>query len=479
MKKRIIIGLAAAALIVLIGIGAVNAKKAGETSGIPKNAFPVNIEEAKTDTITSKITVKGFVAMKESEHAFAAQDGTAARLFVKEGDEVKAGDVLLAYDEKPLEDLNARLSDLELSLSGARLALREAGEPASETDLLAAENAVKAANKDIEDLSAKLSLSDKDISSLEEDLADASKKYADMRELFDGGVISKNELDGYKDAESSAKSRLETARTSKESLLLNMETAKDALSLAERRYGELKSGGGPLKETQRERAEISVKQAENQIAELNRQIADFKREETAPANGVILTLNAREGAFLTRGSEIAEIADTTGNNLKIEARIPEGDANGLEAGATADIYSGVLGKERIKGKITRIMPTAAETRTAAGNTETTVTAEIALESSASALRSGNTVDIDIVTKVYENVVVVPIMATFSDSGGKDCVNIMNDDYTVSKKEVELLGYNGLYIGVNGIEPGQKVITTISPRITDGSYVRPVIAQKTE
>jgi putative ABC transport system ATP-binding protein len=81
---------------------------------------------------------------------------------------------------------------------------------------------------------------------------------------------------------------------------------------------------------------------------------------------------------------------------------------------------------------------------------------------------------DIITGVYENVTVVPLMATFSEAGGGEFVYVMNDDYTVSKREVTLLAFSGMNIGVTGVSEGEKIVSSPSPQIKDGSYVKPVV-----
>ena len=163
-NKKIIIALVIAVVLVsFIGFAIWNVLRAQNSSGIPKNAIPVDTELSHLETIISKVSVKGVVELIDTETVFPQTSATVKKVYVKNGDEVVAGQRLLDYDEKALDALKDQLTDAELALKSARLNLSTAQASTKESDRLRLEN--------------------------------ARVNYDNLKTLFEAGAVSKQELD--------------------------------------------------------------------------------------------------------------------------------------------------------------------------------------------------------------------------------------------------------------------------------------------
>jgi len=133
-KKIIIAAIIIALLAAYLGFAVSNISRSRIDSGIPKDAIAVEIESAHTETIISKVSVKGTVELIEIETVFAQSSAIVKEVYVKEGDEVQAGQALLEYDSQFLEDMQDQLVESRLALKTARLSLEAAQTITSDAD---------------------------------------------------------------------------------------------------------------------------------------------------------------------------------------------------------------------------------------------------------------------------------------------------------------------------------------------------------
>jgi HlyD family secretion protein len=125
MKKRILIGV----LIVLVVGGIVGANLKREAGKVVK----VQAEKVSRRNLTSLVSASGRVQPKREVKVSALRMGKVTRLAVKEGDLVKAGDLLLEIDPTPYRVSVAQLR-AGLEAERARLTLAEAEESRSRQD---------------------------------------------------------------------------------------------------------------------------------------------------------------------------------------------------------------------------------------------------------------------------------------------------------------------------------------------------------
>lgn len=478
-KSKIIIIIAVAGVIVLFaGIGIARAMARTKTSGIPKNAPSVQVEAAKIETIITKVNASGKVELVDDAKVFAATSAKVSKVFVKVGDVVKQGDTLLTYDPETLDALKTNLADAELSVSLAELNLKSAKAPSSATELLQAETQVKTAEKTVSDVNAQIEQADINYAQLLRNLNTAEENYRKTKVLFDQGIQSKSELDNAENAVTSLNDQIKTAESQKSTLVNSLVTAQSSLELMKKQYQTaLNKTSDSTVKNNIEQQQIALEQAISRVNTIKKDIADFKEQEIAPVSGTVLLINATDGQLMGEGTQIAQIADISVKNMVIVDYVPENDTRNLALNQEVEISGGALGKTAIyKGHVSKIFPVA-EMRQLGSSTspESAITVEITPDTQDIPIKVGYSVDTDIITKVSEDVVVVPLMSLVSESGGVNYVYVVNDQNTVEKRFVELLTYSNLYVEATNVAAGEKVIknptANSAVKITEGIIVK--------
>jgi len=439
-------------------------------------------------TIVSDISVKGAVYIIDRHIMYPKSNAKIKKVNAKAGDYVSAGEVLVEYDDDSLRSLNDQLKELELNLESAVIRLEATVLPPSQTELMQAEmniNQARAninqAKKTITDVNLTIDSHDISIEQVARAVESAEKTLAETRILFDIGAATQSEIDNIEETITKYREQITTTAMQRDNAELSLENAYAALAnteaallLAEEQYAAILNR--PNEESvlnQITQNRISVDQIELKIAQVKKQIADFTFREVAPVSGTVLTRNANEGEYSASGRPLFEIADTTNDNLVIKIYIPEKEIAGIFEGQEAEITGSAFGREKYSGVITKIYPLA-EQRQTSNSVETVVPVDIMVPDANAKLKSGYTVDAAIITDVLEDAVVVPLMATLSDNNNENYIFVMNDDFTVEKRAVELLAYSGLYVAATNVVSGEKLIMSPPPQITEGMTVKPVV-----
>ena len=216
--------------------------------------------------------------------------------------------------------------------------------------------------------------------------------------------------------------------------------------------------------------QVAIEQSGLRIRQIQREIDGYAPSEFAPANGTVIAAYVKKGDSVTPGYQLFDIADVSVNNLTIKAVVPENDARNLALDQDVEIRCIPIGQAVYRGKVSKISPTAS-IRQIGNSQETALMLEIWC--GGAPLKAGYTVDATIITKTVENTVVVPLMSTLREPDGTNYVYIMQDDYSVEKRIVELGEYAGIYVEVSNIKEGERTILNPSAQIKEGIFVKPV------
>lgn len=135
---------------------------------------------------------------------------------------------------------------------------------------------------------------------------------------------------------------------------------------------------------------------------------------TAPADGIVLKVNAKPGEWLAVQAPCAVLA--TREDMRVRVRIREKDLPTLRTGLAASVSGDGLGEERYTGVLTEISPAARTTTGGAAVVEGVVTLDAG--QSSETLRPGLTAKARIVTAVTEQGVLVPYAAVQEDAHGR-------------------------------------------------------------
>ncbi len=263
-----------------------------------KGVVAVQTGKVVREDLTSVVTASGEIKPKVYVNIGANAFGKITHLYVKEGDRVKAGQML---------------ATLENVQSSADVSANQAALSAAETDADAAKAAVNTATMDQNQAEAEY-----ERAKLDYDRSDA---------LYKAQLIAKSDYDTKKAAYGTAAAQVGQTKA-------KLAQAKSQLDSAQRRIP--------------------------QNAANLRRVKDVlsKTEYTAPFDGVITNLPVREGETVVigiqnaPGSTLMTIADVS--VITAEVKVDETDIVNVKLGETAEVSIDAIPKQRFKGIVTEI-----------------------------------------------------------------------------------------------------------------------------
>lgn len=228
--------------------------------------------------------------------------GKIREINVKEGDLVKAGQVIAILDNEELKD----------QINQAQAALAE-----EEAKLNSLQNGSRPQEVQMAESSTQAALTN---------LKNAKKTYLRYQELFNQGAVSAEALDGAKTAYGVAQSQYQEAK--EKTTLLQAGNREEEIRAGQARVGKAK-------------AALALSQKNSQEAVI-----------ITPVNGIVAAKHVNSGEIISPGQPIVSIVNT--NDLWLNARIEETKIGKIRVGQnvnfTVDGYQGV----KFVGKITEI-----------------------------------------------------------------------------------------------------------------------------
>jgi HlyD family secretion protein len=350
---------------VLIGCGAAIAVAA--IAGIAvyqshKNVVTVQTGKAQIQDLTAIVSASGEIKPKTYVNVGANAFGKIIKLYVKEGERVKQGQLLAQLENvQPEADMDATRASLE----------------AARTDAVAAE---AARNTSVADLDRAKS-----------DAERARLDWARAEGLYKDALIAKQEYDSRK---------------------ASYEEAEAGLAQAQARVAQAKA--------QKESADRRIAQASAQLTHAT----DVLRKTTysAPYDGVVTSLPVREGESVVMGiqnapgSILMTIADMS--VITAEIKVDETDIVNVRIGQPAEVAIDALPKKSFKGVVSEIGDNAIVRSTGLSTSQQTTTSQeakdfkvvVTLQDPPQDLRPGLSATAKITTATRSNTLTIPIQA---------------------------------------------------------------------
>jgi HlyD family secretion protein len=314
------------------------------------------------ENLSSVVTASGEIKPKVYVNVGAILQAKITRLYVKEGDHVKQGQLLASLDNiQPAADV----------------AMTDAMLNASRTDANAAKAAVNTAEADLKQAQAENER--------------ATLDYNRNKDLYDSQLISKADYDTKKAAYDSAAAQLNQAKA-------KLAQAKANLDSAEGHIGQNAA---------------SLRHASDVLS---------KTEYRAPFDGVVTNLPVREGETVvpgiqnSPGSTLMTVADTS--IITAEVKVDESDIVNVQVGQPAEITIDAMPKLKFKGTVSEIGGNAVLRSTGVSTAQTTSSGQeakdfkviIALQDPPANLHPGLSATARITTAKKSDVLAIPIQA---------------------------------------------------------------------
>jgi HlyD family secretion protein len=327
-----------------------------------KNVVTVQTGKVQRLDLTAVVSASGEIKPKTYVNIGANAFGKITRLFVKEGDRVRKGQMLAQLENvQSAADVNATRAALE----------------AAQTDAIAADAALKTALADLNRAKA-----DAERMKLDWDRAQG---------LYQDALIAKSEYDSRKNA---------------------WESADAGLAQAQARIAQAKA--------QKESADRRVAQARANLTRVSDVLQKTAYE--APFDGTITNLPVREGETVvigiqnSPGSTLMSIADMS--VITAEVQVDETDIVNVKLGQPADVTIDAIPKKSFPGVVTEIGNNAIVRSTGLATSQQTTASQeakdfkvvVTLQNPPDNLRPGLSATAKITTATRSNALTVPIQA---------------------------------------------------------------------
>ena len=352
--KKIVIGAGALVLLAIIVAFTVHQSS--------KNVVTVQTGKVQREDLASIVSASGEIKPKTYVNIGANAYGKITHLYVKEGDQVKKGQLLAQIDNVQ---------------SAADVSANQASVQAAETDAIAADAALKTAQADLQRAQA-----DYDRNKLD---------WQRAQNLFQDGLISKSDFDSRQNA---------------------WATADAGLVQAQARVAQAKAQN-----------ESAVKRLAQARANLTR-VTDVLQKTTysAPYDGVVTNLPVREGESVVigiqnaLGSTLMTIADMS--VITAEVKVDETDIVNVHLGQTAEIAIDAIPKKTFHGTVSEIGDNAIVRSSGVSTSQQATASEeakdfkvvVTLNDPPKDLRPGLSTTAKVTTATRSSVLSVPIQA---------------------------------------------------------------------
>ena len=396
MRRRTA-GLLATAGIILVGTFYVIRRDGG---GIAVDTQPAT----RKAVFTSSVTASGQIVAQRYADIGSSVMGRLVELRVKEGDAVKAGQIV------------ARIDAVQAAASAAAANARVKG---AEADLRGTADLLQSAEADLDAARARAQ--------------EAQLKLQRARDLRKDGLVPVAELD---------------------SAIANADTAAAQVKNAEAAFRRLQQG--------REATDRRVAEARADAARIADVLA--KTDIVAPISGIVTRLPVQEGEMVVMGIQgqlgttLMTISDL--GAIDAEVKVAEADVLRIQPDQTAAVTLEAIPGVSFTGRVVEIGASALPiTGTGAAAREFKV--KVRLDNPDPRLRPGLTCDAEVLTAQRQNVLVVPLQAVVVRSGtdGRERTGVfVADGRAVRFRPVTTGLIGGLDIEVTGIDEGTAVVT---------------------
>ena len=377
----------------------------------PEKTVPVKVTLSQTEDLPEYQSFPGKVVAVDEVSLSPKMGGKVEQILVKEGEKVKAGQVLIKLEQKDVaSQVNQAQAGYDAAL--AHLSSLEKGQlPQQIAQLESAVNQAEANYKN------------------------AKENYDRMKELLDQGAISKQQFEGIELQYNVAQEQYESATT--QLSLTREETAPESISAAQ----------------------AQVKQAEAMVSAAKTALDNCLI--TSPIDGTVGAITATIGQLASPGYPVATVGNL--NSVEIQINVTEDRVNGLKTGQEAEVTVDAASDSVFKGEIVSVSPFK--------DPMTQVyPVKILVRNEKGLLKSGMFARVKLMVALYSQVVTVPEDAVVSYDGTKIVYTFENGPAKANAVEIGSASMGRVVI-TKGLASGKEIIIEGQELITDGMKVK--------
>ncbi|MBC8135212.1 MAG: efflux RND transporter periplasmic adaptor subunit [Fibrella sp.] len=480
------VGLIAVSLVLSAGCAPkkdVAKEKAGQAQAANQPS-PVQVETARSETVLRIVPVTGSLIALQTVELLPKISARVVSLSGREGDAVRAGQVVAQLDTA---DLERQVEQARSNVETVRSRLSQA-ETNYKTQLTTSDVAIQDAQEALRGAQAQLALTRRPQRSQEVIVAENNVKQAQANfdkaksdrvryeSLFKEGATAAITLDQYVTQEKvalasldSAKQQLTIAREGGRTENISAQEAQVARSRQALRQAQANRANVSVRRDDIESARASLTQAQSALAVAQQAVRDASLR--SPINGVIADRKIEPGQLAALGSSVAQIVAL--ETVYFEAQINEQDVSRVRQGQTVQVKLDAYPDRTFSGKVAKVFPTGSLTGR-------TFFAAVRIANSGGVLRPGLFARGEIVTERRPNSITAPVEAIIRDPESETRARVFTIADGVAQEQTVTLGIpspDGRRVEVQGVQPGSQIVVAGQRALKDGDRVTAEEAEK--
>jgi RND family efflux transporter MFP subunit len=402
-------------------------KEAMFPSGL-SGAVAVSAQAAAKRDLVRAVTYPGTVAPDEDIPLYGRVEGWVLSIGPREGDVVRAGQVLARLDTT---QLGPEVQQHEFAVAAARAAYdqHQVAISEAESNYERQKTAIAQAKADLADAQAKESF--------------AASEFQREKALYQAGAVSGSEFDQAKQTYASAQARVAAVR---EQIAAQEAAAQAARHQITERVKMSQAMGDQVRAQQ---AGLAQMQATLGYAVV-----------VAPQSGVVTARLVDPGVLVKPGQPLLKMARM--DKIRVRVQVAQQDATAVRVGTPVEIRLEGL-PEPVKAHVTRVFPqNDPKTRT------TTVESLIPNPGGRIKLDMYASVTLDL--GVHKDTVVIPRAAVLPGEDGQPIVFVADGNYARAHRVTPGLAQGDWIEITQGIKPGEMVVTDGNRGLVDGQEI---------
>ncbi|WP_027417139.1 efflux RND transporter periplasmic adaptor subunit [Aneurinibacillus terranovensis] len=453
--RKLFIGITIASLTISSGLLAGCGSKQSAAPVNQTQVIPVEVAQAVEGTLDKGRVLTGTTESYQEVNVVPKASAKVASINVKVGQNVKKGDVLFTLDDTDLrhavEQSQAAVASAQANLAQV-ITQRNSGSKTAQVGIDQAMNGLTQADNAINKANNGVAQANNSVIQAQAQLNDAQVNLNRMKQLFDQGAVSKQQVDQAQTAYIQAQTGLKNAQVARQNAVaavkdaqVGRKNAQAALQNAQIQAGTASSTSG----VEASRQQVNQAQVGLQIAQDNLANATVK----APIDGTIGAINGEIGDFASPQSPFMILSNL--NPMKVTINAPENMLNLFAPNQSVDVRIPSI-DFMVKGRIASISPINQQSK------GYPVTFEI--PNADGKVKAGMVSQITIVPPTAKKGIIIPT-AGILDDNGKTYVYVAQGDKAV-RKPITVTGQNsdnsmvtGLTIGDQVIVKGQTLVNT--------------------
>lgn len=355
----------------------------------------ISINTVENGVFQENIPVNGIVLPITTIYLDALEGGRVEEKFVEDGAVLKAGDPILRLSN----------TDLELSLVNQETQVYNLLTQMQISQNAARQNTINKLNQ---------------YTDVESGLVESKRMYDLNKKLYDKDAIGRQDLIKAENEFTYQKERMKLSKQ-----ILN----QDSMAVKQ----------------EKAQVQSSYARTQNALELMRRKVADLVVK--APVDGQLTSLDAEIGQSKNKGERLGQIDVLSG--FKVRADIDEH--------YISRIYNGQTGSFNFNGKSYKLKIKKVYTQVANGRFQVDMVFD---EKVPEGIRRGQTLQIRLALSDEKQALMVPKGGFFQQTGGNWIFKVSEDGSTAYKVDITLGSQNTeFYEVLNGLEPGDKVITS--------------------